>query len=667
MLILNLEDNSFLSRCFLIAPGTQFYTPSFFLFQILLDDLIATRSLHIRLCLSCYSFFHYPWRMNWLSLSIFLNFVLIFSCHQQKSFPAGETGYPIDSLFEAFHEFKLRINPVEATKGGYHAYNSQFANYISDGYCKDLVSNYTRFLVDIEEAKKSDLSDKDQLSLAVMEWDCQIKLEGLKNKMVTIPSPVYDLPHFQLMPISQMSSMHLYMSQLASGVSVQPFNTVEDYRNWYQRLEAYVPWMDTVIGNLRKGQSMGIIWPKVIIERTIDQVAAFLTEDIYEHLFYAPIKLMPDTFDVEQQKDLAERYSKMIEDKLLPAFRRLHTFLVNHYLPSGTDYAGIGSLPNGPETYQYLIKYHTSTSMTPDEIFNLGMSEVRRIEKEMEVVKSEVGFTGSLRSFFDFVRSNDDLMPYENPEEVLANFERIRKKVAPHLLTLFDLKPKGDFIVQRTEAFREASASAEYVPGSRDASRPGTFYVPIPDVSSYNIFTDEALFLHEAVPGHHYQLSLQQENNDLPAFLHAEGMGVFVEGWALYCESLGKELGLYDDPFQYFGMLSMEMHRAIRLVVDAGIHAKGWTRDQAIQFSLDHEAESEASIVSSIERYMATPGQALSYKIGQLKIQALRREAEQALGDRFNIKEFHNEVLNSGSLPLVLLEEKIENWIAAVL
>ena len=225
------------------------------------------------------------------------------------------------------------------------------------------------------------------------------------------------------------------------------------------------------------------------------------------------------------------------------------------------------------------------------------------------------------------------------------------------------MEPKATFEVRRTEIFREASASAEYVPGSKNGSRSGIFYVPIPDVLNYNKYADEALFLHEAIPGHHYQLSLQQENKQLPEFLHPESLGVFVEGWALYAESLGGELGLYQDPIQYFGMLSMEMHRAIRLVVDTGIHGKGWTREQAIQYSLDHEAESEAAIISEIERYMATPGQALSYKIGQLKIQELRYKATRILGDKFNIKEFHDQVLNTGSLPLVILEKKINNWI----
>ena len=254
-------------------------------------------------------------------------------------------------------------------------------------------------------------------------------------------------------------------------------------------------------------------------------------------------------------------------------------------------------------------------------------------------------------------------MPFKEPQEVLDNFNRIKEKINKKFDQVFELQPKASFVVKRTETFREASASAEYVPGTKDASRPGIFYVPIPDVKKYNKFSDEALFLHEAIPGHHYQLSLQQENKELPKFLHPESMGVFVEGWALYAESLGKELGLYKDPIQYFGMLSMEMHRAIRLVVDTGIHSKGWTRERAIQYSLENEAASKEFIITEIERYMATPGQALSYKMGQIKIRELRTVAEMKLGKNFDIREFHNQVLNSGSLPLIMLEQKIKNWI----
>ena len=300
---------------------------------------------------------------------------------------------------------------------------------------------------------------------------------------------------------------------------------------------------------------------------------------------------------------MTEKYRWMITHKIQPKYRELQEFLIHEYLPMGRETSGLSNLPYGLETYQYLIRLHTTTHLSIDQIHALGKSEVARISKEMEQAKNQIGFKGDLKSFFEFIRNSPDQMPFIDPDQVIANFNLIKTRIDQSISTIFDLQPKADFEIRRTEAFREASASAEYVPGTKDATRSGIFYVPIPDVTRYNKYADESLFLHEAVPGHHYQLSLQQENQQLPEFLHPESMGVFVEGWALYAESLGKELGLYEDPFQYFGMLSMEMHRAIRLVVDTGIHGKGWTREQAIRYSLDHEAAAEPDIIAEIERY----------------------------------------------------------------
>jgi uncharacterized protein (DUF885 family) len=302
--------------------------------------------------------------------------------------------------------------------------------------------------------------------------------------------------------------------------------------------------------------------------------------------------------------------------------------------------------------------------MTAEQIHTLGLNEVARILSEMEKVKNKIGFKGDLKAFFNEVRSNPILMPFKNPQEVIANFNAIHTTMKPQLERLFDRTPKTPFEVRQTEAFREKSASAEYNPGSLDGTRPGIFYTPIPDATKYNTYSDESLFLHEAIPGHHYQISLTQENEDLSDFRKTLWYSGYGEGWALYCESLGKELGLYTDPYQYFGMLGAEMHRAIRLVVDTGMHTKGWSREKAIQYSLDNEAESKASIVSEIERYMANPGQALSYKVGQLKLQQLRAKAKKQMGDRFDIREFHNQVLETGCIPLALLEDKINRWIA---
>lgn len=590
----------------------------------------------------------------------------ISSCKENKdATPEGYSVGNVDNLFADFYEFKKSINPIEATKAGFNEYNDTIANYISDEYQLYAKEKYTYFLDQLSGYDSTMVSAEDWMSLRVMDWDCTIKLEGLMNPIKTIASPIYDLPSFELMPLLQIQSLHLYVAQLAGGTSVQPFETEQDYWNWLKRLEDYLIFLDTSMHKMQEGMRKNTVPPKVLILKILPQLDAFIDVPVTENVFYKPILQLPDSFSKEVKEELTASYTKFINTKLEPKYVELYDFIKDTYLPAGRESDGLGALPNGQDTYKYLIKLHTTTNMTPDEIHTLGLKEVERISAEMKAIKNELGFEGDLRDFFVELREKKELVPFEKPEEVIASFNAINDRISVTLGDVFSLRPKAGFEVKRTEKFREASASAEYVPGSKDAKRPGTFYVPIPNVGTYNIVHDEALFLHEAIPGHHYQLSLQQENKALPEFLHPESMGVFVEGWALYAESLGKELGLYEDPYQYFGMLSMEMHRAIRLVVDTGIHAKGWSREEAIAFSLENEAESKDNIIAEVERYMATPGQALSYKIGQLKIRELRIRAEKKLGANFDVRKFHDQVLNSGSLPLVLLEEKISKWIAS--
>ncbi len=597
------------------------------------------------------------------SVCFLLVLLLSISCKETTPEKKIVPSKPVSELFTEFYEFKKGINPIEASKAGYSKYNDTIADYISDDYLLHLKDRYTYFLEEMNQYDSTAVASADWMSLRVMQWDCNIKLEGLMNPLVTVASPIYDLPSFELMPLFQIQSLHLYVAQLAGGTSIQPFKTSRDYKNWLKRLDDYLIFLDTAMEKMELGAQKDVILPKVLIEKMIPQIQSFIGVPLEDNLFYQPIKNIPNSIPEGDRENLKSKYVDMISNKLVPKYEELNKFLTESYLPKGRDTDGLGALPNGSETYTYLIKLHTTTNMTAEEIHELGLSEVKRISAEMETIKKELGYEGDLRSFFSSLRSKKELIPFSKPDEVIANFNQIKERVDLKIDSLFQLTPKGGFNVRRTEAFREASASAEYTPGSKDASRPGIFYVPIPDVTAYNTLHDEALFLHEAIPGHHFQLSLQQENNNLPQFLHPESMGVFVEGWALYAESLGKELGMYEDPYQYFGMLSMEMHRAIRLVVDTGLHAKGWTREQAIQYSLENEAESEESIIAEVERYMATPGQALSYKIGQLKIRELRTLAENELGDRFDVREFHSQILNSGSLPLVLLEEKIRGWI----
>ncbi|CAM1365901.1 conserved protein of unknown function [Tenacibaculum soleae] len=594
--------------------------------------------------------------MKKIFLTIVAAATLLTSCKQEKkeviTVPVKENT-AFNQLLKDYNEGKLQLNPINATFAGDNRFNDQFPNILSENYLTKNNDFYKNYKLKLADFKENDLTESQQMSKAVLDWDCDMALaqNSFKNDA--------------LMPINQMWTINLTVGQLASGSSAQPFKTVNDYENWLKRLDGFHVWMQSAITNMKQGIKEGYVLPTSLIKKIVPQFKGLAETKITEHLFYSPIKKFPTDFSKEDKKKLAENYSSLLNEKLIPSFKSIYNFLKTDYLAAGRETSGISAIPNGKEYYQHAIKNYTTTTMTADEIHNLGLSEVARILAEMEKVKTQVGFKGELKDFFNFVRENKELMPYSEPQQIINNFNAIHDKMKPQLEKLFGNKPKTPFVVKQTEKFREASASAEYNPGSLDGTRPGVFYTPIPDATKYNVFSDEALFLHEAIPGHHYQISLTQENQDLPDFRKTLWYSAYGEGWALYTENLGKELGLYTDPYQYFGMLGMEMHRAIRLVVDTGMHAKGWSREKAIQYSLDNEAESEASIISEIERYMANPGQALSYKIGQLKIRELRSKAKKELSEKFDIREFHNQVLETGCIPLALLEAKIDKWITA--
>lgn len=573
------------------------------------------------------------------------------ACTEQPAEDTSTDQPSLANLMEAYNETRLELNPLEATRAGDHRFNDQLPNSITPGHLESVRDYYQTTLDDLHAFDRANLSAEDQMSYDILEWECNIHLEELQF-------------HKHLFPIDQFNGLHLSMGQFAGGTSAQPFTTPQEYDDWLVRLDSFLDFLNSTQENMQQGMAEGYTLPKPLAAKMVPQFSALDHGPVEEHLYYSPINQFPESFSEEDKTRLTTAYSTFIEDKLMPRFGEMAEFLEKEYMPNCRTTTGIAGIPDGEAYYKNRIKLYTTTEMTSDEIFALGESEVERISAEMEKVKAEVGFEGDLKAFFDHVRSNPDLMPYTDPQQAVDHFNEIHEKMKPNLANLFDLTPKTAFEVRRTEAFREASASAEYNPGSLDGTRPGIFYVPVPDVKAYNLYSDEDLFLHEAIPGHHYQCSLQQENEDLPIFRRQLWYSAYGEGWALYSESLGKELGLYEDPYQYFGMLSAEMHRAIRLVVDVGMHAKGWTREEAIQYSLDHEAESEASITAEIERYMAFPGQALSYKIGQLKIRELRARAESEMGESFDIKAFHNIMLESGCVPLKILEEKTDRWIA---
>lgn len=559
-----------------------------------------------------------------------------------------------DSLLSNYYEDGLKLNPIAATTSGDMRYNDRFPNFLSPAFEDSLRNYYSTYRDRAKAFDDAQLSESEQMSKEILLWECNMNLETL------------EFSKEKYLPIDQMWSVNLFMGQLASGAGAQPFNTVKDYEDWLKRVDGYLTWFNTARENMREGMRQGYVLPAALIRKVVPQMAAMTGGEVENHLFFSPVLNFPENFSEAEKQDLIDKYRNMVTEKVIPAYEQMHDFMQTEYLPAGRETSGITGIPEGEEYYKHQIKLYTTTNMTAEEIHELGLAEVARISSEMEKVKQQVGYEGDLQSFFNYVRNNKELMPFDTAEEVVANFNAIYDRMRPHIPKLFDMTPKTGFEVRRTEAFREKSASAEYNPGSLDGTRPGIFYVPVPDATTYNVYSDESLFLHEAIPGHHYQISLTQENDDLPQFRKTLWYSGYGEGWALYSESLGEELGLYDDPYQYFGMLSAEMHRAIRLVVDTGLHSKGWTREQAIQYSLENEAEPESSVISEIERYMANPGQALSYKIGQLKIIELRKRAEAELGEKFDIRQFHNEVLETGCVPLQLLENKIDGWIADV-
>lgn len=584
-------------------------------------------------------------------LSVAFAAFLLAGCLKDKdNFRNQEDNDALATIYEGYYEAYLKLHPLEATGQGDNSYNDQLPIDISTEYRAKKLEFYQKYLNDLLEINREELNDGDKITYDTF-------LYSLKNSIGELGFNTH------LIPFDQFWGLPLTLGQLGSGDGSQPFETVKDYENWLKRLDKFSVWADTAIVNFKQGMANEYVLPKALVAKMIPQMNGFVVEDPTESLFYGPINKFPENFTESERIKLTGMYKKMIREKVVPSYKKLHDFLKNDYIYRARSSSGIANVPNGEEYYKHLIKQWTTTQLTPEEIYEIGTSEVARIKSEMEKVKTEVGFQGDLKEFFAYLKTDKQFYPYQTPEEVLAAFEEIHQKVLPNVAKIFTNNPKTAFEIRRTEAFREATASAEYNQGTPDGSRPGIFYVPIPDAKTFNFTSGmESLFLHEAIPGHHYQVSLQQENLKLPKFMRFGWYGAYGEGWALYCESLGKELGLYTNPYQYMGALGDEMHRAIRLVVDVGLHSRGWTREEAIAYMLKNEPAAPEYATMEIERYMAIPGQALSYKIGQLKIIELRKKYEKQLGEKFSLAAFHDELLNSGCLPLEVLERKMDAW-----
>jgi uncharacterized protein (DUF885 family) len=577
--------------------------------------------------------------------------LLLFSCREQNR-PAGKGGNHtanLDTLLDKYWEEKMILFPLEATANGDNRYNDRMTITISGSFRDTLNNFYTRYLNALKDIDTASLKEEEELlSYRLFNYEMQMGLEGLKY-----PS--------HLMPVNQFWGLTLEMPQLGSGTGNQPFKTVADYDNWLKRASAFPAWTAVAIANMREGITKGWTLPRVLVVKVLPQLKSMLVTP-QKSIFYGPITSMPDSFSVADKARLTKAYTHMIAQQMIPAYQQLHDFMKDEYLPAARTTTGISAIPGGNDYYNYLIETWTTTRLTPDSIYNLGQAEVMHLEQEMNRVKDESGFKGDLHAFFDYLNKDPRFFPFTTAKQVIDSFWAIKKQEEPYLKQLFNHTPQSPFTIRQTEAFRAASASAEYNPPSADGSRPGIFYTPILNPVTFNAVGMETLFLHEAIPGHHYQISLQQENKNLPRFRKFLWYGSYGEGWALYSESLGKELGLFRNQYQYFGHLSDAMHRAIRLVVDAGMHTKGMTREQAIDFMVAHERITRDEATAEIERYMAIPAQALSYKIGQLTIRSERTKYEQLLGDKFRIATFHDEVLKHGCVPLNILAENLALW-----
>ncbi|NQV86487.1 MAG: DUF885 domain-containing protein [Woeseiaceae bacterium] len=587
--------------------------------------------------------------------AMFAALFLIAACGESQDIAATDAlevdaGVALHALFDEQFERDLEMNPISATFIGDYRYNDRMANSNSPEYIAATTAMDEEFLGRLLEIDRDKLEYQDQLSYDLFKINREQSLEGNQ-----FPS--------ELQPINQFYSATNLFVQLGSGSSAHPFKTVKDYEDFLSRADQFSINIDQIITNMKEGMRQGVTQPRILMEKLVPQIDAHVVDDAKKSDFYKPILNMPEDFSDEDRARLTAAYEVKIANTIIPAYQRISNFLGDEYIAAARETVGLYAQPNGEEWYAYMVRLRTTTDMSPDEIHQIGLNEVARIHKEMQGVMDEVGFEGSLEEFFEFVNT-DDQFYFDEAEELIQGYRDMSDHVSELTKSLFDVMPKTGFEVRRVEPFREASASGgSYQAGTPDGSRPGIFYANAYDIKARGKWAMESLFLHEAIPGHHFQIMIQRENESLPGFRRFGGFTAFSEGWGLYAESLGKELGVYTDPYQYFGALNAELWRSVRLVVDTGLHAKQWTRQDVLDYMYANAAVPDVRAISEAERFMAIPGQALAYKVGQLKIREIRTKAEAALGDKFDIKAFHTEVLKDGAMPLSMLEAKVDRWV----
>ena len=571
---------------------------------------------------------------------------------------AVQTGEPagvserLARMVEDWFEDYLALNPLLATYIGDHRYDDRYSNWIGEEYRKASEALSRRYLMQAETLDRRALDATDRVTLDVF-------VQRLERQIAGLDFPTH------LLPFDQLSSDPNLFAVLGSGQSAHPFGTVRDYDNFLSRIDDFLIWVDTAIVNMRAGIEAGVVQPRVIVERMIPQVRSQVVEDPVNSLFFQPIRDIPDEFEPEDVGRLKAAYQEAISSKLVPAYRSLAEFLEQEYLPASRPSVGYDDLPGGQDWYDYLVAYHTTTDLPAAEIHQVGLGEVQRIREQMQEVMQRVGFDGDLGEFLQHLKS-DPRYFWDDPEAVLADYRNVQARVEAAIPALFSRSPRAGFEIRAVQRFRaDSAAAASYESPSSDGSRPGIFYLNVWDSSRLAKWGMETLFLHEAIPGHHFQGALAQENDRLPQFRRFLSVTAYTEGWALYAEDLGPEMGLFQDPYQWFGKLNDEMLRAMRLVVDTGIHRYDWSRERAISYMQENSSLADTDIVAEVERYIVDPGQALAYKVGQLRLRQLRADAQEVLGDKFDLRAWHDLVLGMGEVPLGVLSAGSHAWIEA--
>ncbi len=561
--------------------------------------------------------------------------------------PAPSAGEQLNALFAEEWENRLRENPTFASRLGDRRYNDQWGDDSLEAIERQH-RHRQEVLGKLDAINVEALSDGDRLNYTLFRKQYEMSVEGHQYR-------------WYLTPITHSGGIQT-AHELADSLR---FATAKDYEDWIARLRAFPVLMDQTMALMREGMDAGILHPKVIMQRVPEQIAAQVIDDPSQSLFFKPLRQFPDSIPATEQERLSKEAKQAIAENVVPAFRKFQKFFNQEYLPACPEKIGVSQMPRGKEFYAYRVRLYTTTNLTPEEIHQLGLAEVKRIRAEMEKVIQQVGFKGSFEEFLNFMRT-DPQFYYEDPQELLEAYRALSKRIDPTLVKLFKRLPRMPYGVEPIpDHIAPDTTTAYYRQPAADGSRAGTYFVNLYKPEVRPKYEMEALSIHEAVPGHHLQIALAMEQGELPPFRRFGGYTAFSEGWGLYSESLGEELGLYKDPYSKFGQLTYEMWRAVRLVVDTGMHTMGWSRQQAIDFFKANAAKTEHDIVNEIDRYISWPGQALAYKIGELKIKELRARAAKELGERFDVRDFHDVVLGSGALPLDVLGETVNSWIAS--